>query len=688
MEPKQEPRTSASAGTRDDLAVHRPYFMRISRLTVDKLGVKLYDTVSAVVAELVANAFDADAERVTVHLPLATELARTVGGVVEEHGYVIAVVDNGHGMTPDEAIDHYLQVGRDRRRSSEDGPHSRGKRRAVMGRKGIGKLAPFGICRRIEVLSSGGLPTDRGYLTTHFIMDFDAILADTDEPVEFAPGPRDGQWVPESGTTIRLSRFLPKRVPDRDTFLRQLARRFAVASSDFEVAVQNAREPDSSPLLVTRLEIPKLEGTEVDVSTRPARFGDHELPLTGWLALSKVAYKNEEVAGVRIYTRGKLVAVTRDFEQPAGFTGEFTMRSYLIGEVHAEWLDLDDGEDLIRTDRQSILWDSDYGQALRTWGGEVTKEIAARSRRPQRDRKRGIFLEKSGIEQRAKDRYGKTEVVKAVVALAGQIGAFAAEDELADPAYVEDLSEVILAVGPHKALIESFQEFARAFAGETPSLDSLLDLFGKTRIAEMASYSQIAAERVRVLRELERLVMVDSDEAKLQRLIADAPWLIEPTWSILTRNQALRTFKATFERFWKKRTGGDIVLTVDSEVANKRPDFTLVATGRQLHFVEIKASGHAFDDVDCERLLPYADALDEFFGEHRELAREFPLGYQIDLIADGVSLGNPAHRRAFQGLLEKQQVVRRPWADFLHTAKVAHEAFLRISEETGKRGRV
>ena len=52
------------------------YVMRISRMTVDKLGVRLYDRVSAVVAELVANAYDADAENVVVRVPLATLLAR------------------------------------------------------------------------------------------------------------------------------------------------------------------------------------------------------------------------------------------------------------------------------------------------------------------------------------------------------------------------------------------------------------------------------------------------------------------------------------------------------------------------------------------------------------------------------------------------------------------------------------
>ena len=42
------------------------YRMRISRLTVDKLGVKLYDRVSSVIAELVANSYDADATKVTI----------------------------------------------------------------------------------------------------------------------------------------------------------------------------------------------------------------------------------------------------------------------------------------------------------------------------------------------------------------------------------------------------------------------------------------------------------------------------------------------------------------------------------------------------------------------------------------------------------------------------------------------
>src|SRR5262245_20112420 len=116
---------------------HPPYELRISRLTVDKLGVKLYDKVSAVVAELVANCYDADAENVRVQLPLSTLLARRNDGGNGANGkdYNIEVIDDGHGMTPQEAIDFYLKVGRDRRRTP-GGSLSRRKRRPVMGRKG------------------------------------------------------------------------------------------------------------------------------------------------------------------------------------------------------------------------------------------------------------------------------------------------------------------------------------------------------------------------------------------------------------------------------------------------------------------------------------------------------------------------------------------------------------------------
>ena len=672
------PASHETAPTPSEVAIDgaSPYLLRISRLTIDKLGVKLYDKVSAVVAELIANSYDADAKDVHVELPLGTELAArdAATGEPADKGYAIVVRDDGHGMTPDEARAFYLQVGRDRRDHPEQGSRSRHKQRPVMGRKGIGKLAPFGICRRIEVLSSGGEAVgDLGYLTTHFFLDFDKIVQDTDEPVPLEAGDKDGTYQPASGTTIRLTSFLAKRVPDSETFHRQVATRFALAANDFAIHLCNTRVDPPSETDVEQFQVPVVEETKVDVASHPVVTDDGQsLPVTGWLALAKEAYKNEELAGVRIYARGKIVATTRDFEQPAGFTGEFTMRSYLVGAVHADWLDEDDGDDLIRTDRQSILWDSERGQALRSWGAALIKKIAAASAKPRRERKSNLFLEQAKIEERAVERYGDAEVVRVAVELGRQIGAFAAEDELADPEYVDGLAEVVLSVAPHQALVSAFKEISDQ---QDATMEQLITLFGKTRIAEMASYGQIATERVQSIRELQEAIKKpDVVEADLQRLIASAPWLIRPDWSVITQNQSLAVFRDQFVLFYNKKYGTDIQVAISFE--KKRPDFTVVHHGRKLHVVELKSPGHNFDGSDYERLQNYVSAFDEFFANNKGTVASFPDGWQIDLIADGVSVTDTTQRYAFESFEKDGKVVRQPWNDFLASAVTAHEAFL------------
>ena len=664
----------------------RPYQMVISRNTVDKLGVKLYDQASAVVAELVANSYDADAEKVTVLIPLGTQLAnRQADGSFKDHGFFIEVQDDGHGMTPDEAIDFFLRVGRDRRRDPKGGGVSRKKKRPVMGRKGIGKLAPFGICRTIEVLSSGGPQTPQGYLTAHFAMHFDDILKETDEPVTFTPGKQDRTYSPETGTKIILRDFSNKRVPITEVFHRQLSRRFVFAAPDFDIFVEDTRDPVNNPRKkVGPFNIPLLEGTKVDLSKYPVVTDTGKKHVvTGWLGLAKEAYKDEEMAGVRIYARKKIVATTRDFEQPAGFTGEFTTRSYLVGEVHAEWLDLDEGEDLVRTDRQGILWDSDLGSALRKWGGERIREIGAASRQPRRERVRKMFVEKADFEKKAKARFSDDSVVRAAVSLAEQVGGFAAEDELEDNQYVDDLTNVLLSVAPHKALIEAFQEFSRSATGAAPSMDKLADLFGKTRLAELASYGQIAGERVRIISELEKIIhSTSSKEDDLQRIITEGPWLIHPTWTVISINQQLKTFKTAFEKFWKKRTGQIVTLAISYE--NKRPDFTLVSADRMLHIVEIKASGHIFTDADFDRLYNYVEAFEEFFEVNAFLAKEFDRGWRIDLVADDVEIKEKQKARLYKQLTSEVQVVRLSWVDFLTRAKVAHQQFLDARDKAVK----
>ena len=137
-------------------------------------------------------------------------------------------------------------------------------------------------------------------------------------------------------------------------------------------------------------------GTRIEVDDRPVKVEDQFLPVSGWVAYAKDPYKDEVMAGVRLYARGKIVAQTRDFDIKTGFTGEFKMRSYLTGEIHAEWLDED--EDCIRTDRQDIIWNSDFGTPLREWGRELLKELAAKAEARTGQRAWDLFLEESQLD--------------------------------------------------------------------------------------------------------------------------------------------------------------------------------------------------------------------------------------------------------------------------------------------------
>src|SRR5580704_12351607 len=97
------------------------YKMTLSLNVLNHLGINLYSNVSAVLSEVVANAWDADAEKVKIKI---TQDA-------------ITITDTGHGMNLSDVNEKFLTVGY-RRRDQMDGRITPIYKRAVMGRKGIG----------------------------------------------------------------------------------------------------------------------------------------------------------------------------------------------------------------------------------------------------------------------------------------------------------------------------------------------------------------------------------------------------------------------------------------------------------------------------------------------------------------------------------------------------------------------
>ncbi len=646
------------------------YTMRISRLTIDKLGIRLYDRVSAVLAELIANSYDADATRVEVSLPWGVTLAGTVHAAGREP-YEILVRDNGHGMTSDEVNAHYLMVGSDRRiRTGSD--LSRGLDRPVMGRKGIGKLAPFGICRTIEVISVGGTDAERaadGWPVANIIMNLDDMLSDTERDYYPRLGDLDGTFSTERGTTVILRDFFRKRVNTGPELSRQLAARFGLERTDWQVVVRNTMAAaESEMFMLSDLPIDLMDETKIDVGKSPVRVGNRFLPVTGWAAYSKIPYRDEAMAGVRIYARGKLVAQTRDFGISSGFTGEYKLRSYLVGAIHVNWLD--DEEDLVRSDRQDIMWNSERGEALSAWGRNLVRELGRLGESSVKRRVWEEFVEKSGILATLQavapnDRLFRKSVMDAARILVNNKDRAALEDRV----HIESIVRLALSLGPQRSLLETLKEVAEDTENR---LDVVVALFEAARVAEIYSLGQIASERVAVVNRLQSLIDDRrSLERPFQELIERAPWLLAPEWTPLGMNESLKRVRVSFERWYAQKFGVNLLTTaIGSE--RREPDFVLLHDAGELWIVEIKRMDYHLTDEEYNRAINYLYALDRFLNENLRIGEQFPRR-RLTFIVDHIDKLGPA---SLSSLVSDGRIDRRTWRELLDSTLRAHRDFL------------
>ena len=107
---------------------------------VHLLGVQLYDTPLAMLRENVQNAYDAILERMNEEAAFKDGIVK-----IEVVGDHITIIDNGIGMDEQGLQENYWTAGH----SGKNNPESR--KAGVVGHFGIGALANFGVCSRLEV---------------------------------------------------------------------------------------------------------------------------------------------------------------------------------------------------------------------------------------------------------------------------------------------------------------------------------------------------------------------------------------------------------------------------------------------------------------------------------------------------------------------------------------------------------
>ena len=184
-------------------------YLRFHGRIIDSLGIQMYQSPVAAIAELIANAWDADAKTVAVELPANLSGKPT-----------IIVRDDGLGMTFEQCQNLYLNVGRNRRVEEENDRSPDG--RPILGRKGIGKFAGFGIAELLEVDTTSRETGER----TIFQLDLGSLRGDDyidtaakEVPVivhEKDPSEETRKY----GTTVTLRNLTLKRTPSQSRFQR------------------------------------------------------------------------------------------------------------------------------------------------------------------------------------------------------------------------------------------------------------------------------------------------------------------------------------------------------------------------------------------------------------------------------------------------------------------------------------
>ena len=172
----------------------------------------------------------------------------------------------------------------------------------------------------------------------------------------------------------------------------------------------------------------------------------------------------------------------------------------------------------------------------------------------------------------------------------------------------------------------------------------------------------------------------DTEEDSLQKLIEDAPWLVNPEWAPVTANQTLSTLRTEFEKYYQRKTGETITLT-DFHRPTKRPDFVLTTQEGVVQIIEIKRPAHKLTNDEMDRIVTYHQQMSAFLEDslNEQFAKSLPGGFHIPLVCHDVALSG-THKAAYDGYLKSGDMTHINWTVFLAKTKTVHQDFLNEAE--------
>ncbi|MDP2785630.1 MAG: ATP-binding protein [Sulfurimicrobium sp.] len=568
----------------------RELVMSISLNALEHLGINLYSNMPAVLSEIVANAWDADAENVTVTVDKAKE--------------TITIEDDGMGMNRDGVIDRFLTVGFKRRETlGKITPSGRNP----MGRKGIGKLSIFSISQIAEVY------TIQDKERTAFKMDSEVIRKAITGNIQKPYKPEELKSVPsdlKKGTRIVLS-GLSKSLSGMtvEGLKRRVARRFSVIGPkfNFKVTVNGTAIGPDDRAYHNAIEYLWIYGQQNDfVKSCKHLARDHEdrlqaiqaelskskISLSGWIGTvsSPSQLKDEEgdnLNRLAVFMRGKMAQedILDEFGQKEIYA------DYIIGELHCEQLDLDNHSDIATSSRQSLKQDDPRFEVLRKIVLSELRHIAGKWSDWRRSDGTKTAASVPAVSAWLNNLHGDTK--KKAERWIGRLNTIRSPDE-------SDKKELL------KASILAFESYRRKEELDRlenikdENLEQILEIFQNIDDLELSYYGQIVKLRVQVIRTLQNKLKENDKELVLRDYIFEHLWLLDPGWE---RAKGTEHAETQVNEFLKKNSG-----ELKGAEKKARIDIGYRTTGGKHVIVELKRASIAvpLDDL-TKQIRKYRD---------------------------------------------------------------------------------
>lgn len=635
-----------------DLTDTKNLYMHFHGRVIDHLGIQMYQSPVAAIAEIVSNSWDAEAEIVNISLP----------EILSETS-VIRVADDGMGMTFDDCQNLFLHVGANRRRGNAKS-FSPNKNRVELGRKGIGKFAGFGIASKIQIDTISQKTGEH----TVFTLDSDELrkgdyISVEQKPIEVTLYEPECESRKENhGTTITLECLLMAQRPSPVVFGRSMARRFLLhqTTQDFSVRVNGTELPVSDELEGAQFVFPR-DYSKIDGHAVPRNM---TIDQNGWgiesVAGRQIKWRfvfhakpiaDEELNGISVLSHGKLAQSPFFFNITGGVGGQHGME-YLAGRVEADFLD-ELPDDIISTERQRVSWNDPRAFPILEWG---------------RDRVKALLVIWKGL--RGAERV--VELTDRVTELGDRLSKLQKRDRriieksLTQIAKVESIDD------------EMFERVANSFltAWEGGRLHDLIDdmasaedlksedfvmLLLEAEVLTSIQMAEIVRAKLETVETLRQKVKRGDGENDIRNFIAKSPWLISPKW----------------ETFLIEKSVENILREAASEVKFEQEEDWLgrvdlaLSSGDSLVILEFMRPNKTIDWDHISRFERYILAIDTRLKVNTgRTLRRVSGGY---LVADGL-LRNATNTSKISELADKG-LLCMDWNEFLANAEAQWAEF-------------